>query len=56
MSVCVIEFMGKKVDWESWFKKFLSLGNCIYGRVDNIPLQDEYENTLEGDTDLNKNH
>ena len=64
-SICVIEFLGKKPGWDSWFKKFLLCGKRKgYKKllvstgtspgVDKIPTQDEYESALEGDEDLTK--
>ena len=59
----IIEFLGKKANWESWSKKFLSHLTCKgYKKlfwsselmVDKIPKQNEYDDALEGDTDLNK--
>ena len=64
-SICTIEFSGKKTDWDSWSEKFLLHGkqkghkkllvsNGSTSGLDKIPTQDEYNNALEGDTDLNK--
>ena len=63
-SIHIIEFPGKKTDWERWSEKFLLHGkqkgykllvsNVSMSGVDKIPTQDEYENAMEGDTDLNK--
>ena len=64
-SIHIIEFLGKKTDWESWSKKLLLHGKqkgykklLVNSRsmsgVDKIPMLDEYENALEGDMDLNK--
>ena len=56
--------MGKKADWESLPKKFLSfekekghkklLSNWSTSGVDKIPMQDEYDNDQESDMDLDK--
>ena len=59
------EFSGKKVDWECCFEKFISCGKCkVYKKLlvssesmvggDKVPMQDVYENALEGDMDLDK--
>ena len=61
----IIKFLGKKSDWEKlvqgvllhgqWkgYKKLLvSRGST--SDMDKIPTQDEYENAIEGDTDLKK--
>ena len=64
-SICIIEFSGKKTDWDSWSKKFLSHGKWKgYKKllvsigttpgVNKIPTQEEFENALEGNEDLNK--
>ena len=64
-SVCIIEFPGKKADWESWSKKFLLHGKWKgYKKLlvnsasklgmDEIPTQDEYHNTLKGNLDIEK--
>ena len=53
-SIHIIEFSGKKTDWDSWSKKFLSCGKWKgYKKllvstgtkpgVDKIPMQEEYE-------------
>ena len=65
--ICIIEFLGKKADWENWLKKFLSyvkhndyimllVSSGSTSGVDKIPMQEEYENALKGNADLNKNH
>ena len=64
-SIHIIEFWGKKTDWNSWSKKFLLCGKQKgYKKllvstgttpgVDKIPTQDEYESALDKDEDLNK--
>ena len=64
-SIHIIEFSGKKNDWDSWSKKFLLCGKWkgykkllvsthTTPAVDKIPTQEEYENSLEGYDDLNK--
>ena len=61
----IIELLGKKADWESWSKKFLSCGkqngykklfvtSKSMSGVDMIPMQEECKNALEGDINLNK--
>ena len=64
-SICIIDFLGKKVDWENWSMKFLSHDKCkgykkllvsigsMVG-VNKISMQEEYENDHKGDTDLDK--
>ena len=57
--------MGKKTDWDSWFKKSLLHGKwkgykkllvstSTTPSVDKILTQDKYESALDGDEDLNK--
>ena len=64
-SIHIIEFSGKKTDRDSWSEKFLWHGKWkgykkflvstgITPGVDKIPMQEEYENALEGDDDLDK--
>ena len=64
-SVHVIEFLGKKTDWESWSEKFLLcckwkgykkllLSSGPTWVMEKIPTQDEYKNAMEGDTDIDK--
>ena len=64
-SICVIEFLGKKADWESWSEQFFSCGKwkgykqllvCsrFMSGLDKIPTQDENKNAMEGNTDLYK--
>ena len=64
-SICIIEFLGKKTDWDSWSEKFLLHGKQKgYKKllvstgttpgVDKIPTQEEYENALEGNNNLYK--
>ena len=64
-SIHIIEFSGKKADWESLCEKFLLHGKqkgcnklLLSSRstlgMDKIPTQNEYKNALEGDRDLNK--
>ena len=64
-SIHIIEFSGKKTDWNSWSKKFLLHGKWKgYKKllvstgtthvVDKIPMQEEYQNALEGDEGLDK--
>ena len=64
-SIRIIEFSGKKTDWDSWSEKFLSRGKRKgYKKllvstgttpgVDKIPTQEEYDEALEGDDDLDK--
>ena len=62
----IFDLSGKKTDWESWLKMFISCGKCkdykkllinfgSLSEVVKIPTQGEYENDLEGDMDLVKN-
>ena len=64
-SICIIEFPGKKTDWDSWSEKFLLCGKQkgykkLLGStsttpgVDKIPMQEEYDSALEGHDDLDK--
>ena len=64
-SIRIIEFSGKKTDWDSWSEKFLLHGKQKgYKKllvstgttpgVDKIPMQEEYKSALEEDEDLNK--
>ena len=64
-NINIIDFLGKKTDWDSWSKKFLLHGQqkgykkllVISGStsdMDKIPTQDEYKNAMEGDIDLDK--
>ena len=57
-SIHVIEFLGKKSDWESWWYKFLSWGKKkgykkLLARagstigVANVPSQDKFEKSLQ---------
>ena len=61
-----IQFFRKENNWGRSYKKFflcikqkgykkLLVSNGPMSGVDKIPTQDEYENSLEGDMDLNKN-
>ena len=63
-SIYIIEFLGKKVNQESWSKKFLLhwkqkgykkllVSSGSMSGMDEIPTQDEYENALKEDMDLN---
>ena len=65
-SIHIIEFLSEKADWESWLMKFISHGKCkgykkllvsivSMSFVNKVPLQEEYDNALEGDMDINKN-
>ena len=59
-SIHVVDFLGKKVDWESWsgkillhgtwkrYKKMLVSSGSRVG-VDEIFMQDKYGNALEGE-------
>ena len=64
--ICIIEFLGKKTDQESWSEKFLSCGeqkgykkllvnSGSMSCMDKIPSWDEYQYAVEGDKDLDKN-
>ena len=64
-SIRIIQFFGKKIDWDSWSEEFLSHGKQkVYKKllvstgttpgVDKIPMQKEYESALKGDGDLNR--
>ena len=64
-SIHIINFLDKKTNWGSWFKKFLLHGkqkgykkllvsNGSMSGVDKIPTQDEYKNGMEGGMDLDK--
>ena len=64
-SIHIIEFSGKKTDWDSWSEKFLLHGKWKgYKKllvstgttpgVDKIPTQEEFDSALEGDDDLDK--
>ena len=64
-SICIIRFSGKKTDWDSWSKKFLSRGKQKgYKKllvstdttpgVDKLLTQEEYESALKGDDDLDR--
>ena len=64
-SICIIEFSGKKTDWDSWSKKFLLHGKQKgYKKLlvstgsmpgmDKSLTQDEYEEALKGNKDLNE--
>ena len=64
-SIRIIEFSGKKTDWDSWSEKFLSRGKQKgYKKllvstgttpgVDKIPTQEEYDEALEGNNNLDK--
>ena len=61
----IIEFLGKKTDWDCWSEKFLLhgkwkgykkllLSTSTTPAVDKTPTQEEYENALEGNKDLHK--
>ena len=64
-SIHIIDFMGKKAEWESWseifishgkhkgYKKLLVSSRSMLG-MDKIPTQDKYENALIGNIDLDK--
>ena len=56
-SISIIEFLGKKTDWENWSENFLSCGkwkgyknflvsNRSTSGVDKNPTQDEYESVM----------
>ena len=64
-SIYIIEFLGKKSNWESSMEKFLSQEKCkgcsklLVGdeskvRVDEVHKQEEYEEALERNTYLDK--
>ena len=64
-NICIFDFFGKKTDWDSWSKKFLSRGKQkgyekllvsigTMPGVDKILTKEEYKSALEGDEDLNK--
>ena len=64
--ICIIEFWGKKTNWESWSKKFLLCGkqkgyknlwvsSGSMSGMDKNPTQYEYKKAMEGVMDLNKN-
>ena len=64
-SIWITECLGKKTNWESWSKKFLSYGkkkgykellvsNGSTLGMDKIPTQDEYENALKSVMDIDK--
>ena len=64
-SIWIIEFSEKKTDWDSCSEKSLSHGKWKgYKKllvstgatpgVEKIPMQEKYENALEGDEDLAK--
>ena len=64
-SIHIIEFLGKKTDWDSLSENFLLHGNWKgYKKllvstdttpgVDKIPTQDGYECVLEGNEDFDK--
>ena len=58
----IIEFPGRKADWESWFESSICMvkigvikSYCrkwLYGLI--IPFQKQCANALKGDEDLNK--
>ena len=56
--VSIIEFAGKKSDWECWPKNFSSQGKqngykkLSTVTVDKSPIQAEFEQTLEDSTEL----
>ena len=60
-----LNFWAKKNNWESWSKNFLLHGlwegykkllvsNRSMSGIDKIITQDEYQNAMEGETDLDK--
>ena len=64
-SIHIVEFLGKKTDWDSWSEKFLShekwkgykkllVSTGTTPGVDKNPTQEEYENALERNNDLEK--
>ena len=64
-SIHIIEFLGKKTDWDRWPEKFLLCGKkkgckklfvstgSMQG-MDKSPMQHQYEEVLKGNEDLNK--
>ena len=65
-NIPIVQFLGIKADWESWPEKFLLCGkhkkdkNSLVNSgsasgVDKIPMQGEFENSLDSDQNLNKN-
>ena len=61
----IIEFSGKKSDWKNWWETFLLklkrkdykkllVGDGSTGGADKIPVQDEFEETLEDEWNLDK--
>ena len=66
-SIYIIEFFGKKSDWECWLETFLSWGkrksykNLLIGEgstkeLGMIPMQENYGEAIEGSTGLNKKY
>ena len=64
-TIQIVEFLGKKTNWESWPEKFLLHGkqkgykellvnSGSMSSVDKIPSQDEWENVFEGCMDFDK--
>ena len=63
-SICIIEFLGKKTDWDSWSRKFLSHGKQkgykkLMISIGSMPGMDknptqEYEKALWENEDLDK--
>ena len=62
--ICIVEYLGKRADWESWSEQFLLhekrkgckkllVSNRSMSGVDKIS-QDLYKDAMEGNTDLKK--
>ena len=64
-NIHIIEFCGKKSDWDGWFETFLALAKCkgykklLTGEGDqvgdnNIPTQDEYDLAVADNSEQDK--
>ena len=64
-SIHIIEFSGKRSDWDDWFAKFLAWAKCkgykklltVQGdlvEVDKISTQDEYDLSVAGNSEQDK--